>query len=281
MLPPILQQLRVPVIGAPLFLISDPQLVIAQCKAGIIGSFPSLNARPSESLEAWLTEIDTADRRAPYAVNQIVHKSNQRLDHDLDVCSRFRVPIVISSLGSREDVNRAVHSYGGFVFTDVSNTLHARKAIDKGSDGLIALAAGAGGHTGTLSPFALIEEIREWFDGPLALAGAIATARSIRAALAMGADLAYVGSPFIATVEANAPPKYKQMIVESNAADIIANSELTGFLGNYLRGSVPAQPTESLKPWRDIWGAGHGIGAVKAIQTVENLVKSWLTPERV
>jgi nitronate monooxygenase len=297
LLPPVLQNLRLPVIGAPLFLISDPRLVIAQCRAGIVGSFPALNARPKEQLADWLAQITEAPGKlAPFAVNQIVHKSNDRLEHDLELCIRFRAPIVISSLGARPEVYQAVHSYGGVVFTDVSHTLHARKAVEKGSDGLIALAAGAGGHTGTWSPFALVEEIREWFDGPLALAGAIATGRSIRAAIGMGADLAYIGSPFIATEEANAAAKYKQMIVEASAADIVCTDSFSGLPANYLRASIVANgfDPENLRrrggamdiqteaegdgprAWRDIWGAGQGVGAVKAVKPVEELVRSWL-----
>ena len=291
MLPPLLQSLRAPVVGAPLFLISDPTLVIAQCRAGIVGSFPALNARPKERLADWLAEItEAAGKRAPFAVNQIVHKSNDRIEHDLELCIRFKVPIVISSLGAREEVNRAIRSYGGFVLTDVSNSLHARKAIERGSDGLIALAAGAGGHTGTLSPFALIEEIREWFDGPLALAGAIASGR---AAIAMGADMAYIGSPFIATEEANADAKYKQMIVEANASDIVCTDSFSGLPANYLRASISANgfDPENLpphngrpdvgnegggpRPWKDIWGAGQGVGAIKRVSSVEAVVRSW------
>lgn len=294
-----------PVIGAPMFIVSTPELVIAQCKAGVIGSFPSLNARPAQELENWLRRIrdelaEHARARgftgangssAPFAVNLIVHKSNDRLAHDLEVCIRYRVPIVITSLGAREDVNQAVHAYGGIVLHDIINNGFARKAIDKGADGLIAVAAGAGGHAGTISPFALIEEIREWFSGPLALSGAIATGRSVAAARAMGADFAYVGSAFIATREANAPEGYKQMIVDSAAGDIVYSNYFSGVHGNYLKPSIrsagfdpenlpQADPTKmnfansdgKVKAWRDIWSAGQGIGAVKKIVSVAEMV---------
>ena len=294
-------RLTLPVIGAPMFTVSVPELVIAQCKAGIVGSFPALNARPAEALEEWLTvirrELDAHDAShpdrpaAPFAVNQIVHKSNVRLAHDLDLCVRHRVPIVITSLGAREEVNQAVHSYGGIVLHDVIHNAFARKAVEKGADGLIAVAAGAGGHAGTISPFALIEEIREWWTGPLALSGAIATGRAVLAAEALGADLAYVGSAFIATLESNAAPAYKQMIVESGAADIVYTNYFSGVLGNYLKPSIAragldpdalpqSDPTKmsfadgssKAKAWRDVWGAGQGIGAVKAIVSAAELV---------
>ncbi|MGF2506262.1 NAD(P)H-dependent flavin oxidoreductase [Ralstonia pseudosolanacearum] len=288
-LPPILQnRLSVPVVGSPLFIISNPDLVIAQCKAGVVGSFPALNARPAELLETWLQRITTAlaeydaqhpDKpSAPFAVNQIVHKSNDRLEHDLALCVKYKVPIVITSLGAREEVNHAVHSYGGIVLHDVINNTFAKKAIDKGADGLIAVAAGAGGHAGTTSPFALIHEIREWFDGPLLLSGAIANGNAILAALAAGADLAYVGSAFIATEEANAIEAYKQAIVESTASDIIYTNLFTGVHGNYLRKSIVASGLDpdalpesdpskmnfgsgdgaKAKAWKDIWGARPG-----------------------
>ncbi|HTR17388.1 MAG TPA: nitronate monooxygenase family protein [Acetobacteraceae bacterium] len=286
------RRLRLPVIGSPLFIISNPDLVIAQCKAGIVGSFPALNARPAEKLEEWLRRIrdelaahDAAFPErpaAPFAVNQIVHKSNDRLAHDLDLCVKYQVPIVITSLGAREDVNAAVHSYGGLVFHDVTNIVHAKKALEKGADGLIAVAAGAGGHAGAISPFALVQEIRTFWDGPLALSGAIATGRAIHAAQVLGADLAYMGSAFIATEEANAPDEYKAMIVESAAADIIYTNLFTGVLGNYLRPSIaragldPDNLPESdpsrmnfgssgAKAWRDVWGSGQGIGAVREV----------------
>ena len=300
--------LALPVIGAPMFIVSVPELVIAQCKAGIVGSFPSLNARPAEELEVWLKRIGDelaaydrdlsgsgthtgGKRSAPFAVNLIVHKSNDRLAHDLELCVRYRVPIVITSLGAREDVNQAVHSYGGVVLHDIINNVFAHKAIDKGADGLIAVAAGAGGHAGTISPFALVEEIREWFNGPLVLSGAIATGRGIAAARALGADLAYVGSAFIATREANAPEAYKQMIVDSTAADIVYSNYFSGVHGNYLKPSIrnagfdpenlpQADPTKmnfanndgKVKAWRDIWSAGQGVGAVKAVVSVAELV---------
>ena len=286
-LPALLQdRLSLPLIASPMFIVSQPKLVIAQCKAGIVGSFPSLNARPSGVFEDWLQHLnrELTDQDAPFAVNLIVHKTNARLEEDLALCVKYRVPIVITSLGARADVNEAVHSYGGIVLHDVINNMFARKAVDKGADGLIAVAAGAGGHAGILSPFALVEEIRAWFDGPLILSGAIATGRSIAAAKMMGADLAYMGSAFIATEEANADPEYKQMIVDSSADDIIYSDYFTGVLGNYLRPSITAAgldadklPTASnmdiasmaedgKKAWRDIWGAGQGIGAVAKVQ---------------
>jgi nitronate monooxygenase len=300
-LPPLLRErLAIPVIGAPLFIISNPQLVIAQCAAGVVGSFPALNARPAGKLAEWLAEIDEGlaahdaahpERpAAPYAVNQIVHRSNDRLEHDLEVCARFKVPITISSLGARREINDAIHAYGGLVLHDIINDSFARKAIDKGADGLIAVAAGAGGHAGTLSPFALIHEIREWFAGPLVLAGAIANGRSILAAEALGADLAYVGSAFIATEEANASAAYKETAVSSRAEDIVYTNLFTGVHGNYLRQSIlnagldPARLPESdptrmnfgssreIKAWRDIWGAGQGLAAVKSVVPAGELI---------
>lgn len=293
-LPKILRGLSLPAIGAPMFLISNPDLVIAQCTAGIVGAFPALNARPQEELEAWLKTITEAlDRHnqahpdtpaAPYAVNQIVHKTNPRLMHDLDVCVKYRVPILITSLGARVEVNQAAHSYGGLTLHDVIDNRYARKAIEKGADGLIAVAAGAGGHAGTTSPIALIQEIRAWFDGPLLLSGAIATGGAILAAQAMGADLAYIGSAFIATQEARASAAYKQTIVDSTAADIIYTKFFTGVPGNYLKPSIAAAglDPENLPPsdtakmdfaggsskpktWKDVWGSGQGIGAIEDI----------------
>jgi nitronate monooxygenase len=299
-LPDILKdRLRIPVVGSPLFIISHPPLVLAQCKAGIVGSFPALNARPVSQLDEWLAEItetlaahdaaNPAHRSAPFAVNQIVHKSNDRLEEDLALCVKYKVPIVITSLGAVPEVNEAVHSYGGIVLHDIIHDRHARKAIEKGADGLIAVAAGAGGHAGTLSPFALTQEIRQWFDGPLLLSGAIANGGAVLAAQAMGADLAYIGSPFIATREARAVDAYKQMIVDSRAADIVYSNLFTGVHGNYLKGSVraagmdPDQLPESdpskmdfgggSKAWKDIWGCGQGIGAVKEIVGAAELVE--------
>ncbi|BCH27354.1 NAD(P)H-dependent flavin oxidoreductase [Mesorhizobium sp. L-8-3] len=290
-LPDILKKnLRLPVVGSPLFIISHPPLVLAQCKAGIVGSFPALNARPEAQLDEWLAEItedlashDAANPNrpaAPFAVNQIVHKSNPRLEHDLSLCVKYKVPVVISSLGAVEEVNQAVHSYGGIVLHDIIHDRHARKAIEKGADGLIAVAAGAGGHAGTLSPFALIQEIRQWFGGPLLLSGAIANGGAVLAARAMGADMAYVGSPFIATAEARADADYKQMIVDSKAADIVYSNLFTGVHGNYLKGSIRAQGMDpdnlpvsdpskmnfgAAKAWKNIWGCGQGIGAVTEV----------------
>ena len=293
-LPALLQdRLSLPLIASPMFIVSQPKLVIAQCKAGIVGAFPSLNARPSGVFEDWLQHLnrELTDQDAPFAVNLIVHKTNARLEEDLALCVKYRVPIVITSLGARADVNEAVHSYGGIVLHDVINTMFARKAVDKGADGLIAVAAGAGGHAGILSPFALVEEIRAWFDGPLILSGAIATGRSIAAAKMMGADLAYMGSAFIATEEANADPEYKQMIVDSSADDIIYSDYFTGVLGNYLRPSITAagldadklpsasnmdiasMAEDGKKAWRDIWGAGQGIGAVEKVQTAARFIE--------
>lgn len=294
--------LSIPVIGSPLFIISNPDLVIAQCKAGVIGSFPSLNARPVSLLDEWLAriteELATHDRAnpdkpsAPFAVNQIVHKSNDRLEQDLALCVKYKVPVVITSLGARTDVNDAVHSYGGVTLHDIINVKFARKAIEKGADGLIAVAAGAGGHAGTTSPFALIEEIREWFDGPIALSGSIASGRGVLAARAIGADFAYIGSAFIATEEANASQGYKQMITESAADDIVYSNLFTGVHGNYLRPSIIAagldpdnlpqsDPSKmnfgsggntDKKAWKDIWGCGQGIGAVKGVVPAAELI---------
>jgi nitronate monooxygenase len=303
MLPPALSldRLALPVIAAPMFIVSGPELVIAQCTAGVIGAFPSLNARPPEMLAQWLNEIAAAraahDARhpdrpaAPFAVNLIVHQSNDRLMHDLKVCVEHRVPIVITSLGARTDVYDAIHSYGGVVLHDIINVAFAHKAIEKGADGLIAVAAGAGGHAGTWSPFALIEEIRRWFEGPVALSGAIATGRGVAAARAIGADFGYVGSAFIATREANAVEAYKESIVASSAADIVYTNVFTGVHGNYLRASIenagmdpanlpPSDPSKmdfstaggAAKAWRDIWGSGQGIGAIDDVPTTADLV---------
>ena len=301
-LPPILQNLRIPVIGSPLFIISNPDLVIAQCKAGVVGSFPALNARPEAQLDEWLDRITTElaehdaknpDRpAAPFAVNQIVHKTNNRLDHDVVMCVKYKVPIVITSLGARVEVNDAIHSYGGIVLHDIINSIFARKALDKGADGLIAVAAGAGGHAGTISPLALIQDIREFFDGPLALSGAMANGGAVAAAQAMGADLGYIGSAFISCDEANAVDGYKDMIVESDAKDIVYSNLFTGVHGNYLAPSIaqaglnPNDLPESdpsamnfgsggnqkSKAWRDIWGCGQGIGAVKSRMSTAEFV---------
>jgi len=298
-LPTILKNLPLPVIGSPLFIISNPRLVIEQCKAGVVGAMPALNARPAELLDEWLAEITETlaaynranpDRpAAPFAINQIVHKSNERLEHDMQVCAKYKVPIIITSLGAREDVNQAVHGWGGIVLHDIINNKFAKKAIEKGADGLIAVAAGAGGHAGVKSPFALIHEIREWFDGPLALSGSMGTGDAILAAQAMGADLAYIGSAFIATEEARASDAYKQMIVASNSDDIVYSNLFTGVHGNYLRGSVVAagldpenlpesDPSKmdfgggAAKAWKDIWGSGQGIGAVKQVVPAAELV---------
>ena len=299
-LPAVLQHLSLPVIGSPLFIISNPKLVIAQCKAGIVGSMPALNARPAEQLDEWLAEItetlaawDKAHPEqpaAPFAINQIVHKSNDRLEHDMQVCAKYKVPIVITSLGAREDVNQAVHSWGGIVLHDIINNKFAHKAIEKGADGLIAVAAGAGGHAGVKSPFALIQEIRQWFDGPIALSGAIATGDAILAAQAMGADFAYIGSAFIATEEARASDAYKQAIVDGNSDDIVYSNLFTGVHGNYLAPSIRAagmdpdhlpesDPSkmnfggDAKKAWKDIWGCGQGIGAVTEITSTAVLVQ--------
>jgi nitronate monooxygenase len=288
------------VIGAPLFIISNPKLVIEQCKAGIVGAFPALNARPASMLDEWLHEISSElaayDRAhpdrpaAPFAVNQIVHRSNDRLAHDLGACVKYNVPIVITSLGARDDLNRTVHAYGGVVLHDIITLAFAHKAVDKGADGLIAVAAGAGGHAGSLSPFALVQEIRRWFDGPLALAGSIATGRAILAAQAIGADVAYIGSAFIATREANASPEYKASIVASAARDIVYTNVFTGVHGNYLKASIvaagldpdnlpPSDPSKmdfggstAAKAWRDIWGSGQGIGVIDEIPAAAALV---------
>ena len=302
-LPPVLRdRLRLPVIASPLFIISNPDLVIAQCKAGIVGSFPSLNARPVSLLDEWLhritEELAAWDRdhpdtpSAPFAVNQIVHKTNDRLEQDVELCVKHKVPVIITSLGARTDVNDAIHSYGGGVLHDVINSKFARKAIEKRADGLIAVAAGAGGHAGTLSPFALVQELREWFDGPIALSGSIANGEAILGAQAMGADLAYIGSAFIATKEANADQGYKDMIVASSGDDIVYSNLFTGVHGNYLRPSIElagldpdnlpqADPSKmnfgsggntKAKAWKDIWGCGQGIAAVKDIPSAGELV---------
>ena len=297
-LPPVLRNLPLPIFGAPLFIVSNPKLLLEQCKAGVIGSMPALNARPAEQLDEWLAEItegltahDKAHpqrKAAPFAINQIVHRSNDRLDHDMAVCAKYRVPIVITSLGARQDVNDAVHGWGGIVMHDIINNTFAKKAIEKGADGLIAVAAGAGGHAGVKSPFALIQEIREWFDGPVALSGAISTGGAVLAAQAMGADFAYVGSAFIATEEARAVESYKALIVESTSDDIVYSSLFTGVHGNYLKGSIrnagldPDHLPESdpsamdfgstRKAWKDIWGCGQGIGVIKAVLPARELV---------
>jgi nitronate monooxygenase len=299
-LPPSLSKLRLPVIGAPLFIVSNPDLVIAQCKAGIVGSFPALNARPQALLDEWLHRIteelaawdrDNPDQpSAPFAVNQIVHRSNDRLQQDMATCAKWRVPIVITSLGAIPELNQAVHGWGGITLHDVINDRFARKAIEKGADGIIAVAAGAGGHAGTLSPFALVQEIRQWFDGPIALSGAIASGRSILAAQAMGADVAYIGSPFIATEEANAAAEYKEGICGGRAGDIVYSSFFTGVHGNYLRQSITASGLDpdnlpegdlktmdfggegAKKAWRDIWGSGQGIGAIDCVRPAADFV---------
>jgi nitronate monooxygenase len=298
-LPAPLDRLPFPVIGSPLFIISNPKLVIAQCIAGVVGSMPALNARPAEQLEEWLKEITEAlsaynaahpDKpAAPFAINQIVHKSNDRLEHDMAMCVKYKVPIIITSLGAREEINAAAHSYGGVVLHDVINNKHAHKAIEKGADGLIAVAAGAGGHAGVKSPFALVQEIRQWFDGPLALSGSIASGAAILAAQAMGADFAYMGSAFIATVEARASDAYKQAIVDSDSDEIVYSNLFTGVHGNYLAPSIRAagldpanlpasDPSKmnfgsnSVKAWKEIWGCGQGIGAVHKVQTTAEFV---------
>ena len=301
-LPSILSRLRLPVIGAPLFIISNPKLVIAQCTAGIVGSFPALNARPAAQLDEWLHEITEAlaahDREhpdrpaAPFAVNQIVHRSNDRFEADMAVCEKWKVPIVITSLGAREELNQAVHGWGGITLHDIIDDRFARKAVAKGADGLIAVAAGAGGHAGRWSPFALVQEIRLWFEGPLILSGAIATGSAVLSAQAMGADLAYVGSPFIATPEARCADEYRQAIVAAGAADIVNSALFTGIAGNYLRSSiersgldpdsldkVESLPTEfgsdgstKSKAWRDIWGSGQGIGVIDKVQPAADYV---------
>ena len=298
-LPPILQNLPLPIIGSPLFIISNPQLVIAQCKAGVVGSMPSLNARPAELLDDWLAEITeelaaynkaNPDKpAAPFAINQIVHKSNDRLEHDMQVCAKYKVPIIITSLGAREDVNQAVHAWGGVVLHDIIYNKFAHKAIEKGADGLIAVAAGAGGHAGVKSPFALIQEIRQWFDGPVALSGSIASGDAVLAAQAMGADFGYIGSAFIATEEARASDAYKQAIVDGNSDDIVYSNLFTGVHGNYLAPSIRAAGMDpdnlpesdaskmnfggdSKKAWKDIWGCGQGIGAITAVTSTADLV---------
>ncbi len=298
-LPPTLQKLPLPIIGSPLFIISNPKLVIEQCKAGVVGSMPALNARPASQLDEWLHEITETlaaynkanpDKpAAPFAINQIVHKSNDRLEHDLEMVVKYKVPIIITSLGARPEVNEAVHSYGGVVLHDIINNAFARKAIEKGADGLIAVAAGAGGHAGTKSPFALVQEIREWLVGPIALSGSIATGGAVLAAQAMGADFAYIGSAFIATHEARATEAYKQAIVDCNSDDIVYSNLFTGVHGNYLKPSIvaagmdpdhlpEADPSkmnfggDAKKAWKDIWGSGQGIGAVKSVTSTAELV---------
>jgi nitronate monooxygenase len=301
-LPPVLQNLPLPIIGSPLFIISNPKLVIEQCKAGVVGSMPALNARPAELLDEWLAEItetlaaynraNPGKPAAPFAINQIVHKSNDRLEHDMAVCAKYKVPIVITSLGARAEINDAVHAWGGVVLHDIINNRFARKAIEKGADGLIAVAAGAGGHAGVKSPFALIQEIREWFDGPLALSGSIASGDAVLAALALGADFAYIGTAFIATEEARAAEEYKQAIVAGSSDDIVYSNLFTGVHGNYLAPSIRAAGldpenlevsdaskmsfgSERAKPkaWKDIWGSGQGIGAVKKVVPTRELVE--------
>ena len=298
-LPPVLQNLSLPVIASPLFIISNPKLVIEQCKAGVVGSMPALNARPAELLDEWLAEITETlaaynqanpDKpAAPFAINQIVHKSNDRLEHDMQVCAKYKVPIIITSLGAREDVNQAVHGWGGIVLHDIINNKFAHKAIEKGADGLIAVAAGAGGHAGVKSPFALIQEIRQWFDGPVALSGSIASGDAVLAAQAMGADFGYIGSAFIATHEARASDAYKQAIVDGNSDDIVYSNLFTGVHGNYLAPSIRAagmdpdnlpesDPSkmnfggDAKKAWKDIWGCGQGIGAINAVTSTAELV---------
>ena len=302
-LPPVLQRVKFPVIGSPLFIISNPKLVIAQCTSGVVGSMPALNARPAEQLDEWLAEITEAlaawdkanpdNPAAPFAINQIVHRSNDRLEHDMQLCAKYKVPIIITSLGAREDVNQAVHSWGGVVMHDVINNVFAHKAIEKGADGLIPVAAGAGGHASVKSPFAMVQEIREWFDGPVALSGAIATGGAVLAAQAIGADFAYIGSAFIATEEARAVDGYKQMIVESNSDDIVYSNFYTGVHGNYLKGSIvnagmdpdnlpESDPSKmnfgsgdgsnSAKAWRDIWGCGQGIGHVREVVPAAEMI---------
>ena len=301
-LPPILRSLRIPVIASPMFIVSNPKLVIAQCTSGVVGSFPALNARPASLLDEWLHEItetlaawdrDHSERSAaPFAVNQIVHRSNDRFEQDMAVCEKWKVPIVITSLGARVELNEAVHGWGGITLHDVIDDRFARKAVEKGADGVIAVAAGAGGHAGRWSPFALIQEIRQWFDGPLILSGAIANGGSVLAAVAAGADLAYVGSSFIATEEANAPDGYKQAIVDSGAADIVYSDLFTGVHGNYLRSSIvnagldpdnlEAGSLDTMKfgsggsskstAWKDIWGSGQGIGVVDRVRPVAEYV---------
>ena len=298
-LPPALAVVPFPVIGSPLFIISNPKLVIAQCIAGVVGSMPALNARPASQLDEWLSEITEGlaaynkahpdQPAAPFAINQIVHKSNDRLEHDMAMCVKYKVPIIITSLGAREEINQAAHSYGGVVLHDIINNKFAHKAIEKGADGLVAVAAGAGGHAGVKSPFALIQEIRQWFDGPLALSGSIASGQAILAALAMGADFAYIGSAFIATEEARASEDYKQCIVDSNSDDIVYSNLFTGVHGNYLAPSIrnagmdpdnlpESDPSkmdfggEKTKAWKDIWGCGQGIGAINKVLSTADMV---------
>jgi nitronate monooxygenase len=298
-LPAALQRAPLPIIGAPLFIISTPALVIAQCKAGVIGSMPALNARPASQVDEWLAEItetlaawdrDHPDQpSAPFAINQIVHKSNDRLEHDIQACAKYKVPVIITSLGARTDVNEAVHAWGGVVLHDIINNAYAHKAVEKGADGLIAVAAGAGGHAGVKSPFALVQEIREWFTGPLALSGAIGSGDAVLAALAAGADFAYIGSAFIATLEARASEAYKQCIVDSNSDDIVYSNLFTGVHGNYLKPSIvnagmdpdnlPVSDPSKMnfgdgakKAWKDIWGCGQGIGPVKSVLSTADLV---------
>ncbi|MEA3394092.1 MAG: nitronate monooxygenase family protein [Pseudomonadota bacterium] len=298
-LPATLQNLPLPIIGSPLFIISNPKLVIAQCIAGVVGSMPALNARPASQLDEWLAEITEAlaahnkahpDRpAAPFAINQIVHKSNDRLEHDMALCVKYKVPVIITSLGAREEINQAAHSYGAVVLHDIINNKFAHKAIEKGADGLIAVAAGAGGHAGVKSPFALVQEIRQWFDGPLALSGSIASGAAVLAAQAMGADFAYMGSAFIATEEARAAEAYKQAIVDGNSDDIVYSNLFTGVHGNYLAPSIRAagldpenlpesDPSkmnfggDAKKAWKDIWGCGQGIGAINKIQSTAEFV---------
>ncbi len=300
-LPAPLDKLPLPIIGAPLFIISNPKLVIEQCKAGVVGAMPALNARPAGQLEEWLIEIseglaaynraNPGKPAAPFAINQIVHKSNDRLEQDMTLCVKYQVPIIITSLGAREDINAAAHSYGGVVLHDIINNKHAHKAVEKGADGLIAVAAGAGGHAGVKSPFALIQEIRQWFDGPIALSGAISTGGAVLAAQAMGADFAYIGSAFIATEEARASDAYKQAIVDGNSDDIVYSNLFTGVHGNYLAASIRASGMDpdnlpesdpskmsfgggesARKAWKDIWGCGQGIGAVSKVQSVAAFV---------
>ena len=302
-LPPVLQKIKFPVIGSPLFIISNPKLVIAQCKAGVVGSMPALNARPASQLDEWLAEITEAlaahdkahpdNLAAPFAINQIVHKSNNRLDEDMALCAKYKVPIIITSLGAREDVNQGVHSWGGVVLHDVINNVFAHKAIEKGADGLIPVAAGAGGHASLKSPFAMVQEIREWFDGPVALSGSIASGGAILAAQAMGADFAYIGSAFIATEEARAVDGYKKMITESDSDDIVYSNFYTGIHGNYLKGSIQnagmdpdnlpvSDPSKmnfgtsesgtNARAWKDIWGCGQGIGAIREVMSAADMV---------
>jgi nitronate monooxygenase len=302
-LPPVLKNLKFPVIGSPLFIISNPKLVIAQCKAGVVGAMPALNARPASQLDEWLAEITEAlaahdqanpdNKAAPFAINQIVHKSNDRLEQDMALCAKYKVPIIITSLGAREDVNQGVHGWGGIVLHDVINNVFAHKAIEKGADGLIPVAAGAGGHASVKSPFAMVQEIRQWFGGPIALSGAIASGGAILAAQAMGADLAYIGSAFIATEEARAVDGYKEMITASDSDDIVYSNFYTGIHGNYLKGSIQnagmdpnnlpqsdpskmnfatGEGANAAKAWRDIWGCGQGIGAIHEVVPAADLV---------